>query len=160
MEYFVDNNNQVHTCGTCNNITIGYKHYAEGVFILAKKEGSPIIQHNAGFVPKMFFVIAKNFEGEFTFNAENRPQAGIYGYKYSQLELELMETLKGSNMNYVPQRSGSSLEWRNNNSTGLGWTTNNNNAVANATENTIRLGYRAATYAYLPGIEYHWYALA
>lgn len=157
MEYFI-NNGQIIKCGSSNLITIGYKHYASGTVVFTENNGRQVIQHNAGFVPRVFVMIAKNLDGEFTFNSENSLRAGIYGYTYYQDLVDTMQNLPGINKSIVSQR-GMSLEWRNNDSTALHWTTNGI-GYADITAERITLGYRSAQYVYLAGVEYEWYALA
>lgn len=138
----------------------GGRKTTTGTVTFASNEGIPIITHNLGVVPSTFFMIAKNVQGEFTFNTENSPAAGIYGF-FVDMHMNLPTTMfKGENIEDESWK-GLSLEWRNNNATKLLWQTNGsfNNNLKSPTETEIQLSYRSNVYRYLAGVEYEWIAI-
>lgn len=132
------------------------KKFTTGTVVFATNKGDKTVTHNLGSIPSVFFMIAKNVEGEFTFNTENSPPAGVYGY-YRILLANPEIYFIGENIS-ASNKNGSTLEWRNNNTTKLVWQ-DNTQYKGEPTETEITLSYRSAVYQYLAGIEYEWIAI-
>lgn len=136
------------------------KKFTTGTVVFSTKIGQPVITHNLGFIPSVFFMIAKNVQGEFTFNAEVRPSPGLYGFLYTPL-LDFNKYFAGENMT-IPAycASGFIAEWRDNNSNSLYWASGTaGDGVVIVTDTTIKLTYRSAAYPYVPNVEYEWIAI-
>lgn len=136
------------------------KKFTTGTVVFATDNGRQIVTHDLGSVPSVFFMIAKNVQGEFTFNAENQPPLGIYGYFRNNYQPNTTSYLVGQDITDYGN-NGMSLEWRANDSTSLSWQTN---TVAPATlltptDTQIELSYRSASYKYLANQEYEWIAI-
>lgn len=136
------------------------KKFTTGTMVLTQETGQPVITHNLGSIPSVFFMIAKNVQGEFTFNAENQPTNGIYGYFRDNYRPNTKSYFVGGDVkNYGGL--GMSLEWRNNNTTSLSWQANGitPDRLPEPTDTQIQLSYRSAAYSYLANQEYEWIAI-
>ena len=133
------------------------KKFTTGTVTFTSAQNNQTITHNLGSIPSVFFMIAKNVQGEFTFNVENSPSAGIYGFYGIGGLIEARKYLVGENIT-GSNWNGYSLEWRNNNTTNLAWQSNTAGG-GKADETTIKLTYRSAAYKYLANQEYEWIAI-
>ena len=134
------------------------KRFTTGTVIFSEIKGVVTVTHGLGVKPSIFLMLPKDKTLNFTVNAENQPQAGIYGAYYINLHLLENIFLNSSDLNLTQRNS--TLEWRANNSIALHWEYSGAGVTENGvTENTIELGYRSAVYKYIAGLEYEWIAI-
>lgn len=133
------------------------KKFTTGTVTFATNNGNQTITHNLGVTPSVFIMLAKPDGLNFTFNAEDAPAQGLYGFIMTSANYNLSNIFYGSSVSNAYTKGGFCLQW-NPTTTGLRW--NIASTIYGApTETTVNTGYSSSATTYRANLEYTWIAI-